>query len=199
MAKVTALRPARPGRVLVELDGARWRTVPLEVAARVGLSVGLELDRERLRALRRELRRAWALEAATRTLARRDRSETEVRQALERKGVTAGEREQVVASLRGVGVLDDERFALGRAEALAERGLGDSAIVFELERVGIEPDLVAEVLSRLDPERDRAARAAGRRGPSPRTARWLAARGFAPESVEHAVPSVAEEGTRELR
>jgi SOS response regulatory protein OraA/RecX len=185
--------------VLVELDGARRRTVPLEVAARVGLSVGLELDRERLRALRRELRRARALEAATRTLARRDRSETEVRQALERKGVAAGEREQVVASLRGVGVLDDERFALGRAEALAERGLGDSAIVFELERAGIEPDLVAEALSRLDPERDRAARAAGRRGSSPRTARWLAARGFAPESVEHAVPSVAAEGTGELR
>jgi regulatory protein len=199
MPTVTALRPARPGRVLVELDGARWRTVPLEVVARVGLSVGLELDRERLRRLRRELRRSLALEAATRTLARRDRSETEVQQALERKGVAAGEREQVVAALRGVGVLDDERFSLRRAEALAERGLGDAAIAVELERAGIEPELVAEAVSRLDPEHDRAARAARRRGPSPRTARWLAARGFAPESIEHAVPSIAVEGTGELR
>lgn len=194
MPTVTALRPARPGRVLVELDGTRWRTIPLEVAARVGLSVGLELDRARLRALNRELRRTRALEAGMRTLARRERSEAEVHRALAKKGVAAAEREQAVATLRGAGVLDDRRFALVQADALAERGLGDAAIVRELERAGIEADLVAEALSRLAPEPDRAARAARRRGPTPRTARWLAARGFGPESIEHALPSVAAEG-----
>lgn len=199
MPTVTALRPARPARVLVELDGARWRTIPLEVAARVGLSVGLELDRDRLRTLRRELRRARALEAAIRTLARRERSEAEVRQALERKGVAAPEREQAVATLRAAGALDDRRFALARAEVLAGRGLGDTAIAFELERVSVEAELVNEALSRLDPERERAVRAAQRRGPTPRTARWLTARGFAPESIEHAVPSVAAEGAGGLR
>jgi hypothetical protein len=54
MPRVTALRPARPGRVLVELDGERWRTIPLDVAARSGLTLGLELDRERLQTLSRE-------------------------------------------------------------------------------------------------------------------------------------------------
>ena len=82
MPRVTALRPARPGHVLVELDGERWRTVSLDVAARSGLSVGLELDRDGLRTLRRELRRDDALTAGVRALGRRDRSEQGLRSIL---------------------------------------------------------------------------------------------------------------------
>src|SRR5436305_10287519 len=82
MPTVTALRPARPGRVLVELDGEPWRTVSLEVAARSGLELGLELDRTHLRTLRRELRRGEALDAGAKALARRERSERELRNVL---------------------------------------------------------------------------------------------------------------------
>ena len=100
MPRVTALRPARPGRVLVELDGERWRTIPLDVAARTGLALGLELDRERLQTLSRELRRSEAVAAGARVLARRDHSEQAVRDALERKGIRKTEREEAVATLR---------------------------------------------------------------------------------------------------
>ena len=198
MPRVTALRPARPGRVLVELDGERWRTIPLDVAARSGLAPGLELDRERLRALRRELRRSEALAAGTRVLARRDHSEQAVRDALERKGIREPEREEAVATLRRHGALDDERFAHARAAALAERGLGDAAIVFRLDRDGIEPESVESALAALEPERDRAVRIAARRGPTLKTARWLAARGFAAESIEAAIESVADDERLEL-
>ncbi len=189
MPRVTALRPAQPGRVLVELDGERWRTIPLDVAARSGFSVGLELDRERLRALRRELRRGDAVAGGMQALARRDRSEQGLRGILERKGVGEREREEAIAVLRGHGALDDERFAEARATALAERGFGDTAIAFKLEQDGIEPECSAAALAALMPERERALRLAARRGASARTARWLAARGFAPESVEAALPT----------
>src|SRR6185437_230343 len=138
MPRVTAFRPARPGRVLVELDGEPWRTIPVDVAARSGLAPGLELDRERLRTLRRELRRSEALTVGARVLSRRDHSEQAVRAALERKGVREPEREEALATLRRHGALDDARFAHARAGALAERGLGDSAIAFRLERDGID-------------------------------------------------------------
>jgi SOS response regulatory protein OraA/RecX len=187
MRKVTALRPARPGRVRVELDGERWRTISVEVAARAGLQVGLELDRERLRKLRRELRRGEALAAGAKALARRDRSEQALHSLLERKGVGDRERKEAVATLRRHGALDDHRFGHGRAASLAERGLGDAAIAFRLERDGIDPDAAASALAALEPERDRAVRLAERRGADARTARWLAARGFAPESVEAAI------------
>jgi regulatory protein len=189
MPRVTALRPAQPGRVLVELDGERWRTIPLDVAARSGLSIGLELDRERLRTLRRELRRGDAVAAGTRALARHDRSEQGLRGILERKGIGEREREEAIAALRRHGALDDKRFAEARATAFAERGFGDAAIVFKLEQDGIEPEASAAALAALEPERERAVRLAARRGASARTARWLATRGFAPESVEAALPT----------
>ena len=37
---VTALRARGRGRVAVELDGAPWRTVPLEAVYAAGLAVG---------------------------------------------------------------------------------------------------------------------------------------------------------------
>lgn len=189
MPRVTALRSVQPGRVLVELDGERWRTIPLDVAARSGLSIGLELDRERLRTLRRELRRGDAVAAGTQALARYDRSEQGLRGILERKGIGEREREEAIATLRRHGALDEERFAQARATALAERGFGDAAIAFKLEQDGIEPQGSAAALAALEPERDRAVRLTARRGASARTARWLAARGFAPESVEAALPT----------
>ena len=198
MPRVTALRPARPGHVLVELDGERWRTVPAEVAARSRLSVGLELDRDRLRTLRGELRRSQALAVGARALARRDRSERSLRDVLERKGVGGLEREQVVAALQRHGALDDERFACSRAAALADRGLGDAGIDFRLERDGIGPEGRASALAGLEAERDRAVRFAARRGATARTARWLAGRGFAAESIEAAVAAVAKDEQLEL-
>ena len=194
MPRVTALRPARPGRVLVELDGERWRAIPLEVAARSGLTVGLELDRERLRRLRRELRRAEALDAGARALARRDRSAEGLKALLERKGISAPEREEAIATLRRLGAVDDERLARARAAALAERGIGDDAIRVRLEQDGIAPELAAQAVASLEPERDRAVALVARRGAGPRTARWLAGRGFTPDSIEAAVPAVAENG-----
>jgi regulatory protein len=198
MPRVTALRPARPGRVLVELDGERWRTIPLDVAAQSGLALGLELDRERLRTLRRELRRSEAVAAGARVLARRDHSEQAVREALERKGIREREREEAVATLRRHGALDDERFAHARAVALAERGLGDAAIAFRLERDGVEPESLEPALAALELERDRAVRLAASRGQSAKTARWLAARGFASESIEAAIEGVADDEGLEL-
>jgi len=136
--------------------------------------------------------------AGARVLARRDHSEQAVRDALERKGIREPEREEAVATLRRHGAIDDERFAHVRAAALAERGLGDAAIAFRLERDGIEPESLEPALAALEPERDRAVRLAARRGPTAKTARWLAARGFAPESIEAVMDRVADDEGLEL-
>ncbi len=198
MPRVTALRPARPGRVRVELDGAGWRTVPLDVATRVGLSVGLELDRERLRILRRELRSFTAVDTAARSLSHRDRSEVGVRRFLERKGIVSAESDEAVETLRRAGAVDDARFAAARAAALAERGYGDSAIRFDLEREGVGAEHIAEALGRLPGEGSRAATHAGRRGGGVKAARWLTRRGFSADSIEQVLPGIAENGAAEL-
>ena len=186
MVCVTALRE-RGGRVDVELDGARWRSVPVDAAARVGLRVGLELDRPRLRELRHELRRADASARALRALRHRDLAAAELDARLERAGFSEAERETTVERLADVGLVDDARLAVARAEALAARGHGDAAIGWDLERRGVGPDEVAAALARLEPERERARRIVAERGSGPATARFLARRGFGEDVLDAAV------------
>ncbi len=187
---VTALRELPRGRVDVELDGAPWRRVPVDAVVRAGLMVGRTLDRETARTLGRELRRSSALARATRALAVSDRSRNSLEERLAAAGVPAEPRREALETLERVGLVDDARFAAARAAALAERGHGDAAIRFDLERQGLADDLVAEALAGLEPERERAFRLAEQRGRGPKTARWLAGRGFDPDTVEE----VAGEG-----
>ena len=89
----------------------------------------------------------------------------------------------MVEELRQAGLVDDGRFAQERARVLAERGKGDAAIRFELERAGVEPAEIEAALASLEPERERAAALVSRRGATPATARLLAGRGFDEELV----------------
>lgn len=125
-----------------------------------------------------------------RALARRDLSSRQLSERLERAGVPASAREKALATARRLGYLDDERFALARAQALAERGLGDSAIRYHLERAGLDEGLVARALGALEPELERARRLAPSLGGGVRAARALARKGFAEESIESSLPEV---------
>jgi len=174
---VTGLR-ARRGRVDVELDDRAWRTLPLDVVGRAGLSLGLQLDRARLRLLRRELRRAEALAVAGRALRAHDLSARALEARLAAREVAPAAREEAVAVLARGGIVDDRRVAQNRAAALAERGYGDAAICHDLRRRGLEPDEIAAAVELLEPETNRAAALVARRGRGPKTARYLAGRGF---------------------
>ena len=191
MARVTALRERRGAKVVdVELDGAAWRALPLDVVARVGLRVGTELDRPRARELRRELRRAEALGTAVRALRSRDLPRARLEERLARRGIAAEPAAEALETLERAGYLDDERVARSRAGVLAERGLGDEAIRWDLERQGLDEGLTAAALAALEPEAERARRIAERRGRTVAVARALARKGFAQESLEAAFGEV---------
>jgi regulatory protein len=184
--RVTALTAVRD-RVAVELEGAPWRTLPVGAVVEAGLRVGEELDRVRARALRRALRRDHARRLALRALERRDHSRASLAARLERAGVTAGDRRDVLSSAERAGLLDDLRFAEARARALAGRGSGDLLVLDDLVRHGIEEPVARDIVSRLEPESRRAAKIVAERGRSARTARYLAARGFTEDTVEELV------------
>ena len=188
MPVVTALRERPHGRVEVELDGAPWRLVPADAVVRSGLFVGRALDRERARALGRELRRSAAVARAVRALRHRDRSRAALADRLAAAGVGSAASESALDSLERAGLVDDRRVAESRARGLAERGYGDAAIRFALEGEGLAAELVAGALEGLEPERERAERLRGR------GARWLAARGFDAETVDDLLGGFADEG-----
>ena len=125
-----------------------------------------------------------AVEQALRALRHRDRSAAELDARLERRGVGEAEREQTLETLERVGYVDDDRFARTRAEQLAARGSGDALIRHDLEGRGLAAEHVEAALAALEPERDRAAEIAARRGRSLKTARYLASRGFDPDALE---------------
>jgi SOS response regulatory protein OraA/RecX len=185
--RVTALRPEPRGRVSVELDGERWRTVPVDVAATAGLVVGRDLDRAALRELRRALRRFEALASAARVLRHRDASARRLTQRLEAASVAPAARAEALEVLERAGLVDDARFAERRAHALAERGFGDEAIRHDLEQQGVPAELVEQAVAALPAETGRALAIVGRRGPGPKTARYLAAKGFGEDAVEAAL------------
>jgi len=181
---VTRLAAGGRGRVVVELDGAPWRTLPVEVVARAGLSEGRLLDRPALRLLRQELRRSEALAVAGRALRRQDLSERGIAERLGRASVAPATIAASLAVLSRAGLVDDARFARTRAGSLAERGYGDAAIRYDLERQGVAPELAQEALESLEGEGERARRLVERRGRSARTARYLASKGFGEGAVE---------------
>jgi regulatory protein len=188
MPVVTGLRELRGGRrVAVELDGARWRTIPAEVVVRVRLGVGEELERPRLRELARELRRARAVETALRAVSRREQSAAELDLRLQRRGFAPELREETLNRLEHVGLVDDERYAMRRAESLSERGQGDEAIRWRLERDGVAAEIAAKAIVALPPERERARLVVAARGSGLGTARELARRGFGEDAVEEAL------------
>jgi len=187
MPIVTALRPERRDRVRVELDGEAWRTVPVAAVVAAGLSIGSPLDRERARELRRALRRYAARDTAARALTRRERSEAELAAHLARRGVDEPRRVETVEAMRALGYVDDARFGASRAKALAERGYGDEAIRWDLERRGLDPEHIEGALAAIEPESARAHAIAARLGGGPRAARTLTAKGFSVDSIERAV------------
>jgi regulatory protein len=134
-----------------------------------------------------------AHEVALRSLGARDRSVQEVEERLAAAGVDEQERSRVLESLLRTGLLDDRRFAEGRASSLAGRGAGDALIRHELAAAGIEAELVEDVLGTLEPEIDRARTIVERRGPGARTARYLSAKGFSGDVVGAVATGAADE------
>ena len=190
--RITALRPAGNGRVAVDLDGARWRVVPLESAVRAGLVTGCELDRETARRLRRELRRLAARSAVLGALRYRDHSAASLRTHLERRGIASTEREEAVAAAERTGLIDDARFATGRAAVLSARGAGDLLIAHDLRQRGVGTAVVQAALAALEPEAQRAARIVAEHGLTAQTLRRLAAKGFSEEALSALVADVPD-------
>jgi regulatory protein len=124
-----------------------------------------------------------AFDVAVRALRAHDRSAAELADRLERRGVGEATRAEALKRLERLGYLDDGRVARARAEQLAARGSGDAFIAADLERRGIDAELVRDVLEALEPEAERAARIVAERGATPKTARFLASRGFGEDAV----------------
>ncbi|MFZ0342810.1 MAG: RecX family transcriptional regulator, partial [Gaiellaceae bacterium] len=189
----TGLRERKRNQVAIELDGRPWRVLPADAVVRARLAVGRPLDRHTARELAREVRRARALTKATRTLAVSARSRRELEQRLARAGHAAAAREEALAALDRAGLVDDARLAEGRAELLARRGYGDTAIRADLRRRLVGPEAMAAAVAALEPEPARLRRLLEAQDVTPALLRRFAGRGFSRDALDEVASSVARE------
>ncbi len=133
------------------------------------------------------------LDQALGALRRRERSAAEVDRYLAERGVGPDEREDVLETLARTELLDDRRFAELRARSLCERGAGNDLIRHELARAGVASELVDEALAPLPRELERAASIVARRGANPKTARYLAGKGYADDVVRAVIADSRDE------
>ncbi len=183
----------------VYLDGHFAFGLPLSSA--ITLRVGQFLSDEQIAALRAQDREEEAQQRALRLLAFRPRSIAELRQRLERAGMTEDAINRVVARLRAVGLLDDAAFAQSWAESRARtRPRSRRLVAQELRRKGVDeaeieaalramPDdeVIALQLARTRLPRLRALAPLERRR---RLSQWLARRGFDYDTIEHVLATV---------
>jgi regulatory protein len=208
MATITRIEPQkrRPNRRNVFIDGELAFGCNVNVVARFRLRQGMAIDGSLRRRIEDGEVRQEAFDEAMKLIRRRMHSEREVRLKLAGREYGSRVIEAVVANLKRLGYVNDEKFAAQRAAGSARvKKLGRARAVQELRKAGIAPALAErsarevykEVDSRqsaLELARTRARsmsrldRVTARR----RLAGFLQRRGFDYETVQYAVQQALE-------
>ena len=205
MSKITALRAGRgrEKRVNVFLDERFAFSLGAEVVMKEGLQVGQELSTGQVELLTGSDRLQRCLNAAYRYLSYRPRSESEVRERLQRRGFDGDCTEAAISRLREQGLVDDAVFAQfwkENRESFSPRSQRLTRL--ELKRKGVGSDVIEQVAADVD-DGDSAYRAAlGRvrrlplsdyQGFRRRLGEYLRRRGFNYEVINHTVERVWQE------
>lgn len=142
---IVQLKPRPRGRVLVELSGGRFFTIPQEEA--VGLHPGDRLSPAQVAQLSEIDQWMRGRDRALSLLARRARTEREVQEALAVMGLAPKVCARVVGELRQAGFLDDAKFTREYVRTRVEgKGLGPHRLRYELRRLGVAEELIEEAI-----------------------------------------------------
>lgn len=150
-------------RVDVHLDGAFAFSIAEDIAAQHGLRPGQRLEAPEVDALREADARQRCIESALRLVARRPRSERELRDALRRRRFEGAHIDAALSRLKNMGYLDDATFARFWVETRDGSSPRSRRLLrAELRARGVEAPTAAEATTGIEDE-DAAYRAASRR------------------------------------
>ena len=195
MAEILNIKPAkRGGRILLSLSDGTYLRLTKEIAAELGLKTGQTLDEKTIDTLRAH-GGVRADEAGAAILGRRMYSESELRGRLADRGYTDEEIGEAVEKLKEYGFLDDAAYAAALVERAAAKNQSKKALLFELNRRGIDRKTAmdaAEALPGASDALDELIRARLKgaipdRALTEKTYRYLAGKGFAPGEIRAAL------------
>ncbi len=205
VSRITALRTGRrrEKRINVFLDGRFAFSLGAEVVAKENLQVDQELSVAQVEALTGSDQLQRCLEAAYRYLSYRPRSESEIRERMQRRGFAVETIDTAIARLREQSLLDDEAFAQfwkENRESFSPRSQWLTKL--ELKRMGVTNNAIEQVVAGMDDGENayRAALQKTRRGtpadyPSfrRRLGDYLRRRGFNYEVIGHTLERIWQE------
>ncbi len=204
VSRITALRAGRrEKRINVFLDGRFAFSLGAEVVVKENLRVGQELASDRIELLTGSDQLQRCLEAAYRYLSYRPRSESEIRERVQRRGFAAETVDAAISQLREQNLLNDGDFAQfwkDNRESFSPRSRWLTGM--ELKRKGVTNDVIEQVVAGMDDSENayRAALQKARRGAPTdyqsfrrRLGDYLRRRGFNYEVIGHTVEKVWQE------
>ncbi|KPK23224.1 MAG: hypothetical protein AMJ70_04020 [Dehalococcoidia bacterium SG8_51_3] len=205
MSKITDLRTGkgRDKRLNIFLDGRFAFSLGAEVAERENLQVGQELSSNQIESLTGSDEVQRCLEAAYRYLGYRPRSESEIRERMQRRGFAAETIDAVVIRLGEQALLDDEAFArFWKENRDSFRPRSRWLTGLELRRMGVGNSVIDQVVAGIDDEENayRAALQKTRHGTPAdyqsfrhRLGDYLRRRGFNYEVISHTLEKIWQE------
>lgn len=149
--KVTRVRPDPRASdcVIVEVDGARFASVPAEVAKELGLAKGIELGEARRERLAFLGDVEGAKRVALRLLALRPRGVHEMLRKLRERGHDPSAVAEVVGRLETQGLLDDAAFAEHFARVRSAKGYGRGRLLSDLLARGVDRRVAERAIDRV--------------------------------------------------
>lgn len=157
MLKITMIKRQAKGDHLYDifLDDRLELSVHEDILVKHQLSKGRHLSPEQIASIRKEDQVQRVYQAALKQIARKSRSEMDLRQILVGKGHLAEQIDQVMPILRERNYVNDEQFAFMWAQQRMERDRkGRHWIKQELRQKGISNTIIRQVLGRMDDEEE---------------------------------------------
>lgn len=150
MLRVTAVEKVKGTRYKVDIDGAYWYILDIELIAANGIRVGLTCDEAFLDDVREQAERRKARERALYLLEVRDYSRKELVEKLKRS-VSLEIAEETADKMEDYGFLDDRKYAERYAAVLLlQKKLGRRAALYQMQQKGIGRDAAEEALDAVD-------------------------------------------------
>jgi regulatory protein len=146
--RVTAIRPDKraPGCLVIEVDGARFASLPDDVVRSLGLEREQELEGERLERVTYLADVEASYRVAIRLLATRPRAVNEMLRRLRDRGHNPSAAAEAVGRLEAKGLLDDAEFAHHFVRVRSARGHGPSRLLTDLLARGVERRLAERAI-----------------------------------------------------
>ncbi len=146
--------PRAPGYLIVEVEGARFASLPEEIVALLGLFKNKLLERDAFAELTRVADVEAAHGVAIRLLAHRPRAVNEMLRQLRNRGHNPSAAAEAVGRLETNGLLDDLEFARHFARVRTGRGHGPARLISDLLARGVDKRLAERAVYETMEEED---------------------------------------------